>query len=177
MTVILWRRRRDLNPRYPFGVYTISNRARSASYATSPCAGFPADLHMIHHPIGFVKCIFPFSGKTCFLLFPIFPAHGFTPGADAAVQAAGGFPRNPEPAAFMQAQRGCIVPAYMGIDPCPCRAVFLHRPDQTGGIALSTLPRFCFQSLQKLAVQERPQPQRADIAPVLCPDTVPGIWL
>ena len=32
-----WRRRRDLNPRYPFGVYTISNRARSASYATSPC--------------------------------------------------------------------------------------------------------------------------------------------
>ncbi len=22
-----WRRRRDLNPRYPFGVYTISNRA------------------------------------------------------------------------------------------------------------------------------------------------------
>ena len=31
-----WRRRRDLNPRYPFGVYTISNRARSASYATSP---------------------------------------------------------------------------------------------------------------------------------------------
>ena len=33
-----WRRRRDLNPRYPFGVYTISNRARSASYATSPSA-------------------------------------------------------------------------------------------------------------------------------------------
>ena len=37
--VQLWRRRRDLNPRYPFGVYTISNRARSASYATSPCHG------------------------------------------------------------------------------------------------------------------------------------------
>ena len=36
MGVVLWRRRRDLNPRYPFGVYTISNRARSASYATSP---------------------------------------------------------------------------------------------------------------------------------------------
>ena len=35
--VVFWRRRRDLNPRYPFGVYTISNRARSASYATSPC--------------------------------------------------------------------------------------------------------------------------------------------
>ena len=26
-----WRRRRDLNPRYPFGVYAISNRARSAT--------------------------------------------------------------------------------------------------------------------------------------------------
>ena len=37
MWFFLWRRRRDLNPRYPFGVYTISNRARSASYATSPC--------------------------------------------------------------------------------------------------------------------------------------------
>ena len=34
--LLFWRRRRDLNPRYPFGVYTISNRARSASYATSP---------------------------------------------------------------------------------------------------------------------------------------------
>ena len=32
----LWRRRRDLNSRNPCGVYTISNRARSASYATSP---------------------------------------------------------------------------------------------------------------------------------------------
>ena len=39
-----WRRRRDLNPRYPFGVYTISNRARSASYATSPCA---CSLHAV----------------------------------------------------------------------------------------------------------------------------------
>ena len=33
----VWRRRRDSNPRYPFEVYTISNRARSTSYATSPC--------------------------------------------------------------------------------------------------------------------------------------------
>ena len=29
ITVDLWRRRRDSNPRYPYGVYTISNRARS----------------------------------------------------------------------------------------------------------------------------------------------------
>ena len=28
--VDLWRRRRDLNPRTPYGCYTISNRARSA---------------------------------------------------------------------------------------------------------------------------------------------------
>ncbi len=35
-----------MNPRYPFGVYTISNRARSASYATSPSALFdPAQLY------------------------------------------------------------------------------------------------------------------------------------
>ena len=40
----LWRRRRDLNPRYPFGVYTISNRARSASYATSPYRFFRSAL-------------------------------------------------------------------------------------------------------------------------------------
>ena len=26
---VCWRRRRDSNPRYPYGVYTISNRARS----------------------------------------------------------------------------------------------------------------------------------------------------
>ena len=31
-----WRRWRDSNSRYPFEVYTISNRARSTSYATSP---------------------------------------------------------------------------------------------------------------------------------------------
>ena len=31
-----WRRRRDSNPWYPYEVYTISNRARSTNYATSP---------------------------------------------------------------------------------------------------------------------------------------------
>ena len=56
----LWRRRRDLNPRYPFGVYTISNRARSASYATSPYAVFAASPVIIHHHSGFVKHLFPF---------------------------------------------------------------------------------------------------------------------
>ena len=32
-----WRRRRDSNPRTAFDGYTISNRARSTNYATSPC--------------------------------------------------------------------------------------------------------------------------------------------
>ena len=57
--LFLWRRRRDLNPRYPFGVYTISNRARSASYATSP--SFAISLHIILHLTGFVNPYFSIS--------------------------------------------------------------------------------------------------------------------
>ena len=34
--LFVWRRRRDSNPRTAFNGYTISNRARSTSYATSP---------------------------------------------------------------------------------------------------------------------------------------------
>ena len=33
---ILWRSRRDLNPRYPFGVHTISSRARYDHFDTAP---------------------------------------------------------------------------------------------------------------------------------------------
>ena len=33
----LWRSRRDLNPRYPFGVHTISSRARYDHFDTAPC--------------------------------------------------------------------------------------------------------------------------------------------
>ena len=58
-----WRRRRDLNPRYPFGVYTISNRARSASYATSPFASALADFDIIHHEPKNVKHYFIFFKK------------------------------------------------------------------------------------------------------------------
>ena len=47
-----------MNPRYPFGVYTISNRARSASYATSPCVGFVASPVIIQHPSEFVNPYF-----------------------------------------------------------------------------------------------------------------------
>ena len=52
-----------MNPRYPFGVYTISNRARSASYATSPYASTFADLHIVHHGSHFVKHKFYFFQK------------------------------------------------------------------------------------------------------------------
>ena len=36
----LWRSRRDLNPRYPFGVHTISSRARYDHFDTAPCFVF-----------------------------------------------------------------------------------------------------------------------------------------
>ena len=60
-----WRRRRDLNPRYPFGVYTISNRARSASYATSPSRCYLSSPVIILQETRFVKRKFPFFGKSC----------------------------------------------------------------------------------------------------------------
>ena len=52
-----------MNPRYPFGVYTISNRARSASYATSPCARFVASSAIIQHNMRFVNPYFYFFKK------------------------------------------------------------------------------------------------------------------
>ena len=63
--VLFWRRRRDLNPRYPFGVYTISNRARSASYATSPYLA--VSLCILLHLTLFVK--HKFAGLQKFFLF------------------------------------------------------------------------------------------------------------
>ena len=47
----VWRRDRDLNPGYPFGLYTISNRAPSASSDISPHAFWPrfsAQQNSIH---------------------------------------------------------------------------------------------------------------------------------
>ena len=35
--ISFWRSRRDLNPRYPFGVHTISSRARYDHFDTAPC--------------------------------------------------------------------------------------------------------------------------------------------
>ena len=65
-----WRRRRDLNPRYPFGVYTISNRARSASYATSPCCDrYCSQLEYI-----------TLFDSICQYLFSVFSQFIFIPG-------------------------------------------------------------------------------------------------
>ncbi len=44
-----------MNPRYPFGVYTISNRARSASYATSPYRFLLVSLDILQYLRVFVK--------------------------------------------------------------------------------------------------------------------------
>ena len=71
---IFWRRRRDLNPRYPFGVYTISNRARSASYATSPsgfCAGFHRQL--VYNTSQTAFCQYDFSEKRINFAYSHFP--------------------------------------------------------------------------------------------------------
>ena len=51
-----------MNPRYPFGVYTISNRARSASYATSPSRCYLSSPVIILQETQFVKRKFPFFG-------------------------------------------------------------------------------------------------------------------
>ena len=44
--VQLWRSRRDLNPRYPFGVHTISSRARYDHFDTAP---YSVVLHQTAH--------------------------------------------------------------------------------------------------------------------------------
>ena len=67
---VFWRRRRDLNPRYPFGVYTISNRARSASYATSPYAVVSLDI--LQQKTKFVNPYFPVFCKGGFRNSPVF---------------------------------------------------------------------------------------------------------
>ena len=58
-----WRSRRDLNPRYPFGVHTISSRARYDHFDTAPCGSALADLHILHQSGPFVKPQFYFFRK------------------------------------------------------------------------------------------------------------------
>ena len=60
-SVFSWRSRRDLNPRYPFGVHTISSRARYDHFDTAPYSVSVAiDLHIITQRLPFVKCFFNF---------------------------------------------------------------------------------------------------------------------
>ena len=61
-SVFSWRSRRDLNPRYPFGVHTISSRARYDHFDTAPyLVGVAIDLHIVTQVISFVKHFFHFS--------------------------------------------------------------------------------------------------------------------
>ena len=61
-----------MNPRYPFGLYTISNRARSASYATSP-SGFCAWLRcqLGYNTLYSSKCQHLFSVFKIYFLHPL----------------------------------------------------------------------------------------------------------
>ena len=52
--VQLWRSRRDLNPRYPFGVHTISSRARYDHFDTAPNMVFSCELR--YHTLFEGKC-------------------------------------------------------------------------------------------------------------------------
>ena len=54
----LWRSRRDLNPRYPFGVHTISSRARYDHFDTAPCGCLSDSFHIVPRFDGFVKHYF-----------------------------------------------------------------------------------------------------------------------
>ena len=59
---LFWRSRRDLNPRYPFGVHTISSRARYDHFDTAPyLVGVAIDLHIVTQVLSFVKHFFHFS--------------------------------------------------------------------------------------------------------------------
>ena len=61
-SVFSWRSRRDLNPRYPFGVHTISSRARYDHFDTAPyLVGVAIDLHIVTQVLSFVKHFFHFS--------------------------------------------------------------------------------------------------------------------
>ena len=53
--LFFWRSRRDLNPRYPFGVHTISSRARYDHFDTAPCGCLSDSFHMIAPFDRFVK--------------------------------------------------------------------------------------------------------------------------
>ncbi len=53
--VVLWRSRRDLNPRYPFGVHTIASRARYDHFDTAPGQLLRDSLYILQHFSPFVN--------------------------------------------------------------------------------------------------------------------------
>ena len=58
MGSFLWRSRRDLNPRYPFGVHTISSRARYDHFDTAPCGPVRCRLGYNTTEQGFCQALF-----------------------------------------------------------------------------------------------------------------------
>ena len=70
ITVDLWRSRRDLNPRYPFGVHTISSRARYDHFDTAP---YSVVLHQTAHIYYYEPMDLSIAFFTFFAFFVPFP--------------------------------------------------------------------------------------------------------
>ena len=70
ITVDLWRSRRDLNPRYPFGVHTISSRARYDHFDTAP---YSVALHQTAHIYYYEPMDLSIAFFTFFAFFVSFP--------------------------------------------------------------------------------------------------------
>ena len=70
ITVDLWRSRRDLNPRYPFGVHTISSRARYDHFDTAP---YSVALHQTAHIYYYEPVDLSIAFFTFFAFFVPFP--------------------------------------------------------------------------------------------------------
>ena len=70
ITVDLWRSRRDLNPRYPFGVHTISSRARYDHFDTAP---YSVALHQTAHIYYYEPMDLSIAFFTFFAFFVPFP--------------------------------------------------------------------------------------------------------
>ena len=58
MCFVFWRSRRDLNPRYPFGVHTISSRARYDHFDTAPCGPVSCRLRYITTKLSICQALF-----------------------------------------------------------------------------------------------------------------------
>ena len=77
ITVDLWRSRRDLNPRYPFEVHTISSRARYDHFDTAP---YSIVLHQTAHIYYYEHAVLSIAFFTFFAFFLPFPGACFLSG-------------------------------------------------------------------------------------------------